>query len=155
MPPTLLTLTPPDAEWMAKAICHGRGTLMEAETPAAEKLAKAMCHACPVEDACARWTLSLPPREDVSGVAGGMTAKERELVRRRIRRGTMTGPEEPRACSRGKECVHGEVKQPAHEFYQRPRYPGGRERQCRTCCQKRYRANRAARKAAEAAEVAS
>lgn len=147
MPPTSLTLTPPDTGWMAKAACAGYWTLMESTEERDEKVAKDLCRACPVWEACRAWTLSLPPRQDVYGVAGGMTAKERELVRRRLRRRLPTGPEGPRACTR---C---EVMQPAAEFYQRPRYPGGRETQCRSCCQEKNRDRKAAKRAALAAAV--
>lgn len=153
MPPTMLTLTPPDAEWMARAACAGYWDLMESTEEKDERAAKDVCAACPVWEACRAWTLSLPPRQDVAGVAGGLTEKQRDQARRRIRRRLPTAPEEPRACTRGKECVHGEVMQPASEFYRRPRYPAGRETQCRTCCQKKCRERKAAKKAAQAGQT--
>lgn len=126
MAPTL-TLTPPGAEWMAEAICHDLWTLMEAETPEDEKQAKEACHVCPVKQRCGRWVISLPARQDVYGVAAGMTVIERAKVRRYISQGTT--PELPKRCTR---C--GETKD-ATEFYPRPALHGSaRDSRCRTCC---------------------
>jgi hypothetical protein len=84
---TSLTLTPPDAEWMAEAVCAGYWELMESTEEKDEKAAKDLCRACPVWEACRAWTLSLPPRQDVDGIAGGLTRIERDRVRRSRRRG--------------------------------------------------------------------
>jgi hypothetical protein len=149
MPPTALTLTPPDAGWMDRVICRPYWALMDGETPRDVTDAKEVCRTCPVEEECRAYVLSLPPREDVYGVAGGMTAKERDLARRRVRRGAPAGSEEPRACTRGKDCVRGEGPQPADEFYRRPKHASGRETQCRSCWQLRSRERKAAKRAAE------
>lgn len=155
MPPTALTLTPPDPEWLDRKDlpCRLNPSLMDAEHKDDVERARSVCAVCPVWRRCRDWTLSLPPGKDVSGVAGGLTVEERQKARRKIRR---TRTEPPRACTRGTECVHGEVLQPATEFYRRPAYPSGRESQCKTCCQARNRANKAAKRAAakQAAAVA-
>lgn len=140
MPATMLTLIPPDAEWMQHAKCAGHWMLMESDGDHDEKLAKSLCAACPVWRDCRAWTLSLPPRQDVEGVAGGLTAKERDLLRRRIRR-AKAAPESPKECRRCHET------QAATEFYLRPRDRGGREAVCRTC---RSDQKREARRAEEA-----
>lgn len=142
MPPTSLTLTPPDAEWMQQARCAGYWALMESDSPKDEDDAKALCHACPVEGSCARWTLSLSPREDVYGVAGGMTADERASARRRIRRTKPSAPAET------KRCPHCREDKPLGQFYVRPERPSGRDVYCRPCCADLARARRAAKKAA-------
>ena len=150
MSPTALTLTPPDAAWMTRVICRPYWAVMDGESPRDVTDAKEVCRACPVEEECGAYVLSLPPREDVYGVAGGMTAKERDRARRRARRGMPTTSEEPRACTRGEKCVAGPAPQPADEFYRRPAYTSGRESQCRSCWQKRNRERKAAKRAAEA-----
>jgi hypothetical protein len=144
MPPTALTLKPPDGEWVCRGVCRRDPDRMDGTTPMQVEDAKRMCWSCPVITSCRAWVLSLPDSKDVSGVCAAMTADERVKARRRIRRSLPTGPEEPRACTL---C---QVVQPAGEFYRRPRYPAGRETQCRTCCQKRHRERKAAKKAAEA-----
>lgn len=137
---TALTLTPPDGAWMKEAACAGRWTLMQGTEDGDVEAAKALCESCPVWEACRAWVLSLPPREDVEGVAGGLTRDERDKIRRRIRRAK--APEPPRACTR---C--GDVKS-AEDFYRRPTYPSGRESQCRNCCMERNRISKAAKRAA-------
>lgn len=148
MTATLLTLTAPEAEWMRRARCAGDWELMEGDTPEAERRAKALCHACPVKASCARWTLSLPPSKGVYGVAGGMTAGERDRVRRQIRRRrTPLVEAEEDAPKRCNNC--GDVK-PVTEFYQRPRDRRGREAQCIPCRRQQHKEYKAAQRAREA-----
>jgi hypothetical protein len=147
MPATELTLTPPDAEWMDRDLpCRLAPLLMDAEHKDDIQPARAVCAACPVWRRCREWTLSLPPGEDVAGVAGGLTAEERQAVRRKIRRPAAR----PKACTR---C--GETK-PAREFYRHPR-GDGREAQCITCRRELNRSYKAAKRAAakQAVEVAT
>jgi hypothetical protein len=44
------------------------------------------CHACPVELICRDWALSLAGVDDQISTLGGMTARERDAVRRQRRR---------------------------------------------------------------------
>lgn len=146
MPPTMLTLTPPDSGWMDRAACVGAWMLMESEDDRLIRRAREMCADCPVWRQCREWTLSLPPREDVYGVAGGLTAEERQRARRNARR-RLAYAEPDRTCT---QC--GETK-PAVEFYLRPETKGGtRESRCLDCVReknRRYcRERRAAAKAA-------
>jgi hypothetical protein len=141
---TSLTLTPPDAEWMAEAVCAGYWLLMESTEEKDERAAKDLCRTCPVWEACRAWTLSLPGRQDVAGVAGGLTEKQRDQARRRIRRSRPPGDEPDKKCTG--PC--GETK-PANQFYMRPRLRGGRESRCNVCCTAANRGYREAKKARE------
>lgn len=143
MPPTALTLTPPDAEWMAEAACAGYWELMESTEERDEKAAKDVCKACPVWERCRAWTLSLPPRQDVCGMAGGMTAKERDKARRRIRRSRPQEPKETKRCPRCRETKS------VGQFYLRPERKDGRDAYCRTCCVELTQERRAAKRASE------
>ena len=87
MSATELTLTPPDSAWMREAACVGNWALMEGDSDYTERAAKELCAVCPVRQRCREWTLSLPPRQDVDGIAGGLTREERIKVRRSRRRG--------------------------------------------------------------------
>jgi WhiB family redox-sensing transcriptional regulator len=131
-----LTLTPPDAEWMRQARCAGYWDLMESAEEKDERAAKDLCQSCPVWEQCRAWTLSLPPRQDVAGVAGGLTEKQRDQARRRRRR-SRPAAEPPKECT---GC--GEPK-PADQFYLRPKHRGGRESRCSTCCSAQAQAHRA------------
>lgn len=128
MAPTMLTLTPPGSEWMTKGICLGEWELMDDEPGQDVELAKAVCRACPALTDCKTWVLSLPPREDVDGVAAAMTADERRLARRRTRRTAPRGPVPTKPCAR---C---EIDQPLGHFYKRPGRSDGRDSYCRSCC---------------------
>jgi hypothetical protein len=44
--------------------------------------AKAVCAACPVQEACLRFALSVPASLDLHGVIGGLSVKERQVARR-------------------------------------------------------------------------
>lgn len=144
MPPTTLTLTPPDAGWMAQAACAGYWTLMESTEERDEKAAVDLCRACPVWEQCRAWTLSLPPRQDVAGVAGGLTEKQREAARRRVRRRARPlEPVETKRCARCKET------KPVGQFYLRQGRKDGRDAYCRTCCVERTQEQRAAKRSAE------
>ena len=44
--------------------------------------AKAVCTACPVQQACLRFALSVPASLDLHGVIGGLSVKERQAPRR-------------------------------------------------------------------------
>jgi hypothetical protein len=150
MPITLLTLTPPDAEWMNRDLpCRLTPLLMDAEHKDDIEQAREVCAACPVLRRCREWTLSLPPSKDVAGVAGGLTAEERHKARRRIRR-SRPSSQPPKACKR---C--GETK-PAGDFYPHP-HGDGREAQCIACRRELGRIYKAAKRAAakQAAGVAS
>lgn len=142
MPPTSLTLTPPDAEWMAKAACRGMWWLMESTEDADVKAARDLCRSCPVWEDCRTWALSLPPRHEVAGMAGGLTEEERAKARRCVRRRRISATEPPRSCN---GC--GSTK-PAGEFYPRPADRGGREAQCMDCRRRQNREYKAAQRAA-------
>jgi hypothetical protein len=143
MAPTSLTLTPPDAGWMAQAACAGYWELMESTEEKDERAAKDLCRACPVWQECRAWTLSLPVRQDVAGDAGGLTEKQRDQARRRIRRSRPPVTAEPPKTCTG--C--GETK-PASQFYPRPKRRGGRESRCNVCSTRQAQERRAAKKAA-------
>ena len=145
---TALTLTPPDGAWMKEAACAGRWEVMQSTDESDVKAAKALCAACPVEETCQAWLLALPPRQDVTGTAGGMTAEERVRARRRIRRA------QPRPQPRDeppKTCKSCEETHAATDFYARPTSRGGREAVCRFCRLAQKRAWRDAQRAKEAA----
>jgi hypothetical protein len=144
MPPTSLTLTPPDAGWMAQAACAGYWELMESTEEKDERAAIDVCASCPVWEACRAWTLSLPPRQDVAGVAGGLTEKQRDRARRRIRRSKPSEPKETKRCPRCRE------EKSVGQFYLRPERADGRDAYCRTCCVELTQERRAAKKAAMA-----
>lgn len=148
MPPTMLALTPPDSRWMDQAACAGAWTLMDSKEEKAVRTAKDLCASCPVWRSCRAWTLSLPPRQDVYGVAGGLTMEERQKARRRVRR-CAAGVEPPRTCTR---C--GDTK-PAAEFYLRPEGQGNRESRCLDCVRAKNREYKARQRAAKAQAVAS
>lgn len=141
MPPTLLTLTPPDSGWMDAAGCVGRWDLMESTDEETVEAARDVCRACPVWNRCREWVLSLPPREDVTGMAGGLTKEEREKIRRAVRRRRLTSRAEP-----PKQCTECEETKPATEFYLNTR-EGRRENTCRRCKAAKKRERRAARRA--------
>jgi WhiB family redox-sensing transcriptional regulator len=142
---TSLTLTPPDTGWTDRVICRDMGAVMDGETPEDERHAKELCHVCPVKQECGSYALSLPPRQDVYGVAGGMTAKERERRRRATRRSRPPAPTEP-----PKECTGCGATKPADQFYRRPTVRSGRESRCNVCSTRQTQARRAAKKAAMA-----
>lgn len=138
-----LTLAPPAAEWVTQAPCRNMPAVMDAETPEDEKQAKEVCHVCPVKKRCGTWVISLPARQDVYGVAAGMTAIERAKVRRHISQAD--APEPPKPCTRCKET------KAAAEFYPRPALHGSaRDSRCRTCCAELTQERRAAKREAVA-----
>jgi WhiB family redox-sensing transcriptional regulator len=141
-----LTLTPPDAEWMRQARCAGYWDLMESTEEKDERAAKDLCQSCPVWEQCRAWTLSLPPRQDVAGVAGGLTQKQRERQRRRIRRSRPPEPKETKRCPRCRETKS------LGQFYVRPERADGRDAYCRTCCVELTQERRAAKEAAPTAD---
>lgn len=108
-------------DWQQHATCKGVPWLMDPpedlQTAENEALALALCGRCPVLDDCRDWVLSLDV--DPGGIAGGMTAAEREQIR------ATTG--DPKPCTK---C--GQVKQP-DQF--RPVRPGALKREpvCRAC----------------------
>lgn len=140
MTASVLALTPPDAGWMRQARCAGRWDVMQSAEDGDVPMAKAFCRACPVRSECLAWTLSLPPRGDVEGVAGGLTREERDLARRRIRRARMPAPPATKCCPRCRE------DKPLGQFYLRPDRAGGRDTYCRSCCVDLARERRAAKK---------
>jgi WhiB family redox-sensing transcriptional regulator len=142
MPPTSLTLTPPDTGWIDRVICRDMGAVMDGETPEDERHAKELCHACPVKQDCRSYALSLPPSKDFYGVAGGLTVKERQDLRRRNRRSRPPEPQETKQCPRCRE------EKPLGQFYLRPERADGRDTYCRPCCVELTQERRAAKKAA-------
>lgn len=144
MPPTLLTLTPPDSGWMDRAACVGAWTLMESEDDRLIRRAREMCADCPVWRQCRAWVLSLPPREDVYGVAGGLTAEERQKIRRSVRRSRYKPAEPPKTCNKCR------VTKPAEEFHLRSAR-SGREAVCVECRREQIRRSKAARRATDKA----
>ena len=119
MPATLLTLTTPGADWMRQAACAGRWDLMDAVDEETVEAAKHTCAACPVRREC------VPPREDVDGIAGGMTADERAKVRRKIRRQRPIGAE--------KRCPECDEVKPIGEFYPHTGHSSGVGTACKPC----------------------
>lgn len=84
-----------DQPWRAHAACAGRARVMDPDTYLVRaartygwerdlwRPAKQLCQGCPVYSQCQAWALSLPAREDVTGVCGGLTEEERQTARRR------------------------------------------------------------------------
>ena len=85
------TLSDLGSEWRELAACSGRADDLffpanEAE-PSQVRAAKAVCGACPVREECLSYAVETGQRD---GVWGGLTSRERRLLRRkrgvRIRR---------------------------------------------------------------------
>lgn len=145
----MLALAPPDAAWMTKAVCVGRWDLMESTEEADVRAARWLCADCPVWRDCRTWVLSLPNRQDVAGVAGGLTEIERVRARRKTRRSRPAAAEAPKTCTK---CGH---TKPPEKFYQRPDGRYGRESQCVDCRRQQKREYKAAQRAAKAQAMAS
>jgi len=75
-----------DAPWLTKAACHGMDQslffpdddLPSVEVQKLNRAAKLICADCPVREACLADALS---RQEVDGVWGGATPKERQQIR--------------------------------------------------------------------------
>jgi WhiB family redox-sensing transcriptional regulator len=84
--------------WVAHAACSGKADLFypedygnEAAQLAKANAAKAICATCPVLRDCGRWAILRP---EPFGIWGGMTARERGRVRKRLgKRATLVGRE--------------------------------------------------------------
>jgi hypothetical protein len=138
----MLTLTPPDAGWMSQAACAGDWGVMEGLSDDDVWDAKATCRRCPVRRRCEGWVLSLPPSQDVNGIAAAMTPEERDKARRRARRSRPPVPEATKECRR---CLE---EQAVSKFYVRPARTDGRDSYCRTCCAELARERAAEKRAA-------
>lgn len=68
-------------EWTSRAACTGQWTVMEGPD---ESRGKAVCSGCPVVAECAAWVMSLRSFEQPDGIVGGMSARDRKRVRRRL-----------------------------------------------------------------------
>jgi WhiB family redox-sensing transcriptional regulator len=78
--------------WYDQAACIGMGDLFFPETLSqgrprndASDEAIAICNVCPVIDDCAHYALAHSNADDPYGIWGGMTARQRQLKRRRRR----------------------------------------------------------------------
>jgi hypothetical protein len=150
MAPPMLALAPPDAGWMPQASCVGRWELMESTEEADVRAARWLCADCPVWRDCRAWVLSLPNRQDVAGVAGGLTEIERVRARRQARRRVKPVVSEgPKTCTK---CGH---TKPPEMFYQRPDGRYRREAQCVDCRRRQKREYKAAQRAAKTEAMAS
>lgn len=146
-----------DQPWRQQAACAGRADVMDPpakQVAAARDLgtehllwadAKAVCRTCPVLVQCRSWVITLPVRQDVTGVCGGLTEAERATERRRLGQlGVQPGvpePEPPRPAAGRLLCTScGETK-PDDDFGRDKRMPGRRWRRshCRVCTGKYWR----------------
>ena len=68
--------------WNERAACRTADlNLFYTNTPTSRNAALGVCSACSVKDACLKEALTQPKEEDF-GVRGGMTARQRRLLRR-------------------------------------------------------------------------
>lgn len=72
-----LTLLSPRPAWQSQALCQGMGTDPFFGTTLAE--ARSICSTCAVRDECLEMALADP---ELSGVWGGTTSHERQILRR-------------------------------------------------------------------------
>lgn len=143
MTATALVLAPPTGAWVHHSACRDQWNLMDADTSADAETARALCDICPVQRACLAWVLSLPPKDDVYGIAAGLDADERRDARRRNRRPRRTVlPRTEKRCCRCKQT------KPLTEFYRDQRNSDGRQSRCKGCHAEVLREYRAAKASA-------
>lgn len=70
----------PEPEWQTDAACRGQTSVMFPTTGQSAERARALCAGCTVFDECHAWAMGSP---DQSGIAAGLTQKERQRQRRR------------------------------------------------------------------------
>lgn len=78
----------PSEEWKDDAACRFPDVptslfFADDRNPKATIRAKQICALCPVRDACLEWAMSFSTHDDQHGVCGGLTERERRLLRRR------------------------------------------------------------------------
>lgn len=88
------------ASWREKALCNGLAKLYYSDDSQDQQKALDLCAACPVRlTHCRPWVLSLPPKEDPSGVCAGWTEGERTTARIELLMSTATTTvKQCRAC---------------------------------------------------------
>lgn len=67
-------------EWRHRAACRGEHRRLFHDRRTL-KAALTLCSTCPVVQECREWALALPDHLDRVGVAGGLRATERQLLR--------------------------------------------------------------------------